>query len=668
MRRLSPPASSRAVALRAQRSYVPTAATDDLYGTVSWAGFGRLLRRTVIGIGLAASVASAGLIAWGLQDLPSVETPAAVGRRPSVALFDTQGRTIGEVGDQYGDSLSWAEIPNALKNAVIATEDRRFFSHFGIDPIGLARATWHNLRAGGVVEGGSTITQQLAKMLFLQPDRTLKRKVQEVLLAVQLEARYAKQDILAIYLNRAYFGAGAYGIDAASRRYFGKSARDVDLSQAALLAGLLKAPSRYNPLASRTLATKRTGEVLSNMVEAGMIAKTVADQASGQVPTVVAAAKPGGGGYFGDWVLEQVRGMPETWGRDVSVVTTLDPALQEAVAMRTREILAESGDKRKVEQSAVVLMTPDGAVRAMVGGRDYGASPFNRAVAALRQPGSAFKMFVYLAALESGLKPDDRVLDAPVRLGDWSPDNYTGKYKGEVTLRTALADSLNSAAVRLLEKAGIRQVLSAAQRLGIERHLRRDATLALGSSEVSLIEMTDAFAVLAAGGQKGEAHGILEIRARDTGEVLYRHRPATTTVVAREVVAGMHDMLGETLRSGTAKAAVLDRPAAGKTGTSQDYRDAWFVGYTADLVAGVWMGNDDGSSMDKVVGGSLPAKLWHDVMKTAHAGLPARPLAVPEAVQLAATPLQAAAPAERDLFEDVIKAITALPGKALSGY
>jgi penicillin-binding protein 1A len=596
-------------------------------------------------------MAGAAWLAWCLHDLPSVDAPKALAVRSSITVLAAGGEMLAEVGDLPGDALAADQLPPALVAAVLSTEDRRFFSHIGIDPFGIARAVIQNLRAGGVEQGGSTITQQLAKMLFLSPERTLKRKVQEMALAMALERRYSKQEILALYLNHAYFGAGASGIDAAARRYFDHPASELRVSEAAMLAGALKAPSRYNLVADREAAIARARVVVAAMADAGALSAGDATKVADELPQLTARPKAPTGGYFADWVVDHVRGMPETWGRSVTVTTTLDARLQKVAEGRVQAALAAAGAKDKVGQAAVVVMTPEGEVKAMVGGRNYADSPYNRAVQARRQPGSTFKAFVYLAAMEHGFSPSDAILDAPVRVGDWSPDNYLDKYRGQVTLRTAFADSLNSPAVRLASKVGIRAVSGAARRLGIESPMRKDATLALGSSEVGVMELTGAIATFASGGVRPDVHGIAEIR-NGAGTVLYRHHADTDKPeVDASTITKMQDIMSEVVRVGTGKAAALDRPVAGKTGTSQDYRDAWFVGFTGNLVAGVWLGNDDNSPMNKVTGGSHAARLWREVMTPAHERVPPTALRAPDQWQLTAraTP-KSAGTADADSF------------------
>jgi len=514
-----------------------------------------------------------------------------------------------------------------LPKAVMAIEDRRFYSHPGIDARGLARAMWVNLRSGKFVQGGSTITQQLAKNLFLTPERTLKRKVQEVLLALWLERTYSKDEILTLYLNRVYLGSGVYGVDAAAKKYFGKSARNVTLLEAATLAGLLKAPSHYNPSSDPEAAKQRAAVVLKSMVDAGFISSNQNVAALAGSPTLgKAAASDRVGRYFADWVYDQVSSYVGTSDRDLVVVTTIDLRLQNIAETELQRIIAAEGPKRGVSQAALVMMTPDGAVRAMVGGRDYQESEFNRATQAMRQPGSAFKLFVFLAALEAGMAPDDHIVDSPIQIRNWRPENYQNKYYGDVTLREAFARSLNSVAVQLYLKTGGTAVEKAATRLGITADLNPDPALALGSSEVNLLELTQAYAVFANQGQGVWFRGIDEIRD-STGAVLFRRSgDGPGRVVESRQVNQMNDMMTAVVEWGTGKSAALGRPAAGKTGTSQDFRDAWFMGFTAELVTGVWVGNDDNKPMDKVTGGTLPALIWRSVMSKALEGTPPQPL------------------------------------------
>ncbi|MDP6572877.1 MAG: PBP1A family penicillin-binding protein [Rhodospirillales bacterium] len=591
---------------------------------------GRGVRRLAYGAAVVAVwgvIALGGLVAWYALDLPDIEGALARGRAPTVRLLAADGRELAAVGDLYGVPVRLGELPPALPAAVLSMEDRRFYNHFGIDLIGLARAAVANAKAGRIVQGGSTITQQVAKNLFLTPQRTLKRKVQELLLALWLEHRLTKDQILTVYLNRVYLGAGTYGVEAAARRYFGKSARRVTTYQAALLAGLLKAPSRYSPARDPGLAARRARAVLDVMVAAGVLTPAQAATAKRGGGAIPAARLPRRQGrHFVDWVLEQVSGYISAGDRDLVVKTTLDGPLQRTAEAAVGALLEGPGTRAGAAEAALVVLSPDGAVRAMVGGRDYATSQFNRATQARRQPGSAFKPFVYLAGLEAGLTPDSIIEDAPVTMAGWSPRNFDKRYRGPMTLRQALARSVNTAAVRVARKAGIERVAATARRLGIGARLTTTPSLALGAAEVGLLELTAAYGPFANGGFGLLPYAIEEI-SDAAGRVLYRRAGSGLgRVVAAPRVAAMNDMLSVAVSSGTGRAARLARPVAGKTGTSQDFRDAWFVGYSADLVGGVWIGNDDGHPMRGVTGGGLPARLWRRVMKAAHRGWSARSL------------------------------------------
>jgi penicillin-binding protein 1A len=519
------------------------------------------------------------------------------------------------------------DLPPYVPRAFLAIEDRRFYDHPGVDVLGILRAGVRNLTAGGIREGGSTITQQLAKNLFLTRERTYRRKIQELLAALWLEHRFTKDQILGIYLNRVYFGAGAYGVDAAAQRYFGRSAEKLTLFEAAVLAGLVKAPSRDNPIVAPKRAAQRANLVLAQMARSGWLSDSAAARArrdevrfgAGRVENTSAK-------YFSDWVLDRVDDYIGFVTGDVIIRTTLDPRLQAHAQAAASQVLDESA-KLRVSQAALVALAPDGAVRALVGGRDYGESQYNRATRALRQPGSAFKLFVFLAALEAGIKPDDLVSDRPITVDGWSPRNAGTVYRGDVTFREGAARSSNAVAVALTERVGRDKVIRAARRLGITSPLRPDPSLALGTHEVTLLELTGAYAAVANGGDGVWPYGIEEIRD-GKGRVLYqRTGGGPGRVIETAQVAGLNDLFSAVVRWGTGKAARIDRPAAGKTGTNQDNRDAWFVGYTPDLITGVWLGNDDFSPMRDVSGGSLAARMWHLFMIEALKGVPAHPLA-----------------------------------------
>ena len=573
--------------------------------------------------------------------LPDTGDLTRAERRPSVTIFAADGSLLTTFGDLFGQPLSLQEISPYLPKAVIATEDHRFYSHFGIDPIGLLRASFANLAAGHIVQGGSTITQQLAKNLFLTPERSLARKVRETLLALWLEHRFTKNQILEIYLNRVYLGAGTYGVDAAAHRYFGKSARRTTLYESAAIAGLLKAPTRFNPTRDREKAAARTAQVLVSMVEAGIVTEAQAAGAIKERTTLatVAVTRPGAR-YFADWIAEQLADFAGSNSRDLTVTTTLDVGLQAEAEAAIAETLARDGPKAAVSQGALVAMSPDGAMRAMVGGRDYSESQFNRAAQAQRQPGSAFKPFVYLAGLEAGLRPSDPFVDAPIRIGNWQPRDYTGRYQGEMTLAEGLAQSINTIAVQVAQRAGIRNVVAAAHRLGISSALAPEMSLALGTGEVNLVELVAAYAPFANGGTGVWPYGIAEIRDSEGKVVFRRSGSGAGRVMSPEIAGTMNEMLSGVISRGTGKSAAIPRPVAGKTGTTQEYRDAWFIGYTADLVAGVWLGNDDNSPTNKVTGGSLPAQTWRRFMLAATRATPVRPLpsAPPPARVVAAAP------------------------------
>jgi penicillin-binding protein 1A len=561
--------------------------------------------------------------------LPPTSDLGVADRRPSVTLLAEDGSLVATFGDLFGDPVHLKELPPYVAEAVIATEDRRFYHHFGVDPWGLARALFADLRAGHLVQGGSTITQQLAKNVFLSSERTASRKIQEVMLALWLEHKFTKEQILEIYLNRVYLGAGTYGIDAAAHRYFSKPARQLTVYEAAVIAGLLKAPTRFSPARDQAKAAERADQVILNMVDAGYLTDAQAKVAEAQKSQLqVAGRVRPGSRYFADYVAEQLASYGAQ-DKDVVVTTTLDPKMQAEGEQAVADTLDKYGDKDDVEQGALLALSTDGAIRVMVGGRDYGDSQFNRATQALRQPGSSFKPIVYLAALEHGLHPNDHFIDRPFRIGDWEPHNYENTYRGDVTVAEAVAHSINTVAAQVLQRVGVANVIATARRLGITSDLNRDASLALGTSSVSLIELTAAYTAFANGGQGVWPYGIIEIRDTKGNVIYHRNGGGPGPVIEPQYAGEMNEMLMGVLDHGTGKAARLDRPAAGKTGTTQDFRDALFIGYTADLVAGVWLGNDDYSPMKHITGGSLPAQTWHAFMMQATAGMPVRPLPMP---------------------------------------
>ena len=580
-------------------------------------------------LALWATVILGGVAFYYAIDLPDTSNLWSTEQRPSVTLTDASDRILLTRGASYGVPVTIGELPHYLPKAVLATEDRRFYHHIGVDLVGLARAAIANWREGKVVQGGSTITQQLAKNLFLSPERRMKRKIQEVMLALWLEQRFTKDQILSLYLNRVYLGAGTYGVEAASQRYFGKSARDVTLGEAALLAGLLKAPSRYAPTRNAARAQARAETVLLKMVEAGYITDGERWRAKKAPPRYVENSAHAGLNYFADWVMDQLPVLVGEIDADLVVRTTIDKTIQEQAEKAVQLTLDRDGAKLRFSEAALVSMAPDGAVRSMVGGRSYRSSQFNRVVHAKRQPGSAFKPFVFLTALEAGLRPNDLVEDAPIKIGNWAPRNFSETYRGTISLKEALAQSANSAAVRLAQRVGSEQIVTTAKRLGIRSDLAANRSLPLGTSEVSLLELTGAYVPFANGGSRISVHGITQIETAEGGLIYQRQGSGLGVVIPPQFAGDMNAMLQEVMISGTGRKANLGvRPAAGKTGTSQDNRDAWFVGYTADLITGVWVGNDNNSPMGRVTGGRVPTVIWKDFMVAAHRDRPTRALPV----------------------------------------
>jgi penicillin-binding protein 1A len=563
-----------------------------------------------------------------ISQLP--DTSGLMNRTPShdITILDDQGRFIARRGLTQGATINVAALPSYVPNAFIAIEDRRFRSHFGVDPVGLIRAAVTNMAAGHVEQGGSTLTQQLAKNLFLKPERTFDRKIQEAMLALYLESRYSKDQILTLYLNRVYFGAGTYGIEAASERFFNKHADQLTLPEAAMLAGSVKAPAKYNPLSDPDASAARGGLVLTAMRNSGFISEQQRLAASATRARIVKEEGTPGSGYFVDWVVANLPDYIGESDQPIVVRTTLDLDTQTQAERAVDEGLAQQGKALNAHQAALVAMTPDGAVRAMVGGRAYAQSPFNRATDALRQPGSAFKPFVYLTAFEQGHKPDETMMDGPVAIRGWKPGNYEGHYEGEITLTRAFAKSSNAVAAQLTDAVGAANVARTAHRLGIVSKLDAVPALALGVSVVTPLELTTAYAPFANGGEGVIAHGIVSIKTK-SGKLLYmRKGSGPGRVVSAENAAMVTQLMVETVTTGTGKNARLDeRPSAGKTGTTQDFHDAWFIGFTGDLVCGVWIGNDDSSPMIHATGGVLPAHVFKNFMEAAETGLPVKPLA-----------------------------------------
>lgn len=587
-------------------------------------------------LALGGSIVVIVLAVYFLWDMPDSDDVKPLEAKPSITVQAYDGKVIARYGGIKGDVVDVRDLPPHVVAAVLAIEDRRFYQHFGIDPLGLARAMFVNITEGGFRQGGSTITQQLAKNLFLTPDKTIRRKVQEALLALSVDWRFEKDDILSAYLNRVYFGSGAYGIDAAARVYFNKSATDLTLWEGAVLAGVLKAPSRYSPASNPKLAAERAKVVIGAMKDAGYLDDQKATGALKNTSIKVAGSEAGDlTRYFTDWVVDDLEDYIGTTNRDITVRTTFDPRLQVMAETKLKDALTAMGAKKKdkkakddkaaaatygegVPQASLVTLGEDGAVLAMIGGRDYRESQFNRAAQALRQPGSAFKAFVMLAALERGASPDTLVEDAPIIEGSYRPDNHDGKYYGTVTLTDALALSLNTATIRTLSAAGMPAMMNVLSRLPFHQKFKPELATGLGAGETTLLDLTAAYAVLSNGGYSVAPYAVLEVRD-DNNKVLYRHKkPDFPRVFTSSTIADLDSMLVQVVARGTAQVAQLNRGhVAGKTGTSQNYRDAWFVGYTDNLVTGVWMGNDAGEPMPRVSGGGAPARWWQAYMNGA---------------------------------------------------
>jgi penicillin-binding protein 1A len=554
----------------------------------------------------------------------------------AVTFLDRYGNEIGSRGIRHNDSIPLEDYPDHLIKAVLSTEDRRFYEHFGIDVPGTLRALTANARAGGVVQGGSSITQQLAKNLFLNNERTIERKVKEAFLAVWLETRLSKNEILKLYLDRAYMGGGAFGVDAAAQYYFGKSARDVNLAEAAMLAGLFKAPTRFAPHVNLPAARARANVVLDNLVEAGMMSEGQVFGARRNPATPVDRRDEHSPNYYLDWAFDEMKKLVDTFPKSMSerafvVRTAIDVNLQRNTEDAIEHSLRQYGHEYHASQSAAVLMDLDGGVRAMVGGRDYGQSQFNRAVDALRQPGSSFKPYVYATALANGMKPTSIVVDAPICIGNWCPHNYSGGYGGSMTLTQAITRSINTVAVRLSviigkgnPKIGRAKIVETAKSMGLRTPLPDTPSLPIGADEVTVLDHTGAYATFPNLGKAVTPHAILEVRSPN-GEVVWRwdrDGKKPRQVMSPQVATQMIFMMNKVVEEGTGKRTQLEGiRSAGKTGTTNAFRDAWFVGYTGNYVCGIWFGNDDYSPTNRMTGGSLPGMTWHEIMAYAHQGI-----------------------------------------------
>jgi penicillin-binding protein 1A len=583
---------------------------------------GRLVYWTFV-LGLWAAIGIGGVSIYYGAQLPPIDQLAVPKRPPNIAILAADGALLANRGDTGGAAIRLKDLPAYLPKAFVAIEDRRFYSHWGIDPLGVARALTRNIAGRGGMQGGSTLTQQLAKNLFLTQERTISRKIQEAILALWLEHKYSKDQILELYLNRVYFGSGAYGVEAAAEHYFGHSARAVTLAEAAVLAGLMKAPSKLAPDRNPEGANERAAQVIAAMAQEGHITEAMAKIALARPAQARRDQGAGSINYAADYVMDMLDDTIGAIDEDIVVTTTLDQNLETAAERAITEELDKKGDKFAVTQGALVALDPNGAIRALVGGRNYADSQFNRAVSAKRQPGSAFKPFVYLAGLEHGLTPDTVREDGPLNVKGWQPENYSREYFGPVTLTKALSLSLNTVAVRVGMEVGPKTVVRTAHRLGIASDLLATPAIALGASEVSPLELVTAYAPFANGGVGVQSHIITKVRTAD-GKLLYARKGSSNgRVIEPQYVAMMNAMMEETLLTGTARKAELPGwQAAGKTGTSQDFRDAWFVGYTSHLITGVWFGNDDNSPTKKASGGNLPVEAWSRFMKPAHQNVP----------------------------------------------
>ncbi len=602
-------------------------AKGDGGGSRAEGGRGRRRRRSFLRglfywcfvLGIWGFVGVAGLVVWHAGQLPPIDQLAVPKRPPNIAILDIDGVPVANRGDSGGPAIRLGDLPAYVPQAFVAIEDRRFYAHGGVDAVGIMRAISRNLSGGGGMQGGSTITQQLAKNLFLTQERTISRKIQEAILALWLERKYSKDRILELYLNRVYFGSGSYGIEAAAQKYFGRSARQITLSEAATLAGLMVAPSRLAPNRNPKGATERAALVVAAMTREGYVTDKMASMALAKPAEAVRETGSSSINYAADYIMDI---LDETIGaieEDIVVSTTLRTDIQSAAEKALVGELERRGARFGVSQGAVLAMDPGGQIRAIVGGRNYAESQFNRAIAARRQPGSAFKPFVYVAALERGLDPDTVREDSPVNVRGWKPENSNREYQGAVTLQRALALSLNTVAVRLGLEVGPKTVAETARRMGVQSPLTDNATIALGTSEVTLLELVSAYAPLANGGIRIQPHVITQVKTA-SGAVLYRRKGASFgKVLEPRIVAMMNAMLQETFVTGTAaRADARGFDAAGKTGTSQDYRDGWFVGYTSQMLTGVWLGNDDSSPTKRVSGANLPVSIWSQTMREAH--------------------------------------------------
>lgn len=576
-------------------------------------GIRRFLFKSMFITGLLVFVLGFCYVSYCYFTLPDIEVAFGKTRQPSTTIIAENGNEIQTFGNAFSSVVYLEDLPYYVPAAIVDVEDRRFYRHFGFDVIGFVRAAFANVFQKRYAQGASTITQQVAKNLFLTPQKSLKRKVQELLIAFWLEKKFSKDQILTLYLNRVYLGSGVYGIEAAANKYFGKSSRDLSLKESAVIAGMLKAPSRYNPIYNKQNATERANIVLKLMFDHGTITSDELSKAKAEDLYDTTTYKVEGAKHFADMVYNEVNAYIGERDQDIYVSTTLDQDLQQKAELILKEAV-EQNKKNNVTEGAVVILDYSGAIKALVGGVDYEKNQFNRATQALRQPGSAFKTFVYITALQNGFEPTDTVLDEPLQIGKWKPENYSKKYYGNVSLDFAFSQSLNLATVNLSRNLNLSDVIKNAKKMGITSDLKKIPALVLGASEVKVVDMATAYLCIANGGYGAFAYAVKEIYSKDGKQLYERIEDEPMRVLDEDVVQKITKMLEHVVKNGTGKAAQLPVFAAGKTGTSQDYRDAWFVGFTKEYVVAVWLGNDDNSSMKNVSGGTLPASIFQKIM------------------------------------------------------
>ena len=547
--------------------------------------------------------------------MPNIQDAVSKIRQPSTIIMAENGNDIAKFGNVYADTIYPDNLPQNITNAIIATEDRRFYKHFGFDILGFSRAILTNLYHRRYVQGASTITQQVAKNIFLTPNKTIKRKVQELLLSFWLEKKLTKNQILALYLNRVYFGSSNYGIEAASNWYFNKTSYELNLREAAILAGMLKAPNRYNPIFKKDAALQRANVVLHNMLKNDFITEQQYKEAKTLPISNGQKYRVSGGKHFAQYVYDKVNNYIGERTDDIVVMTTLDQKLQET-AETILQTKIEKFKNKNVTEGAVIIMDKNGAIKAMVGGVDYNKSQFNRATQAKRQAGSAFKPIVYLTALEKGFTPDSTIRDYPITIGNWKPENYSRRYYGDVTLDFALTNSLNVATVVLSKNLKLKDIATNAYKMGISTQLSLSPSMVLGTNEVKLLDMVTAYTSIANGGKSVHVHAINEISTQNGHQLYVRKKYKEKQIINTKTVQQLTNILENVINKGTGRAAQLPIFAAGKTGTTQNYRDAWFIGWTNKYIAAVWVGNDNDKPMNKIVGSGLPAEIWHDIMIT----------------------------------------------------